>query len=241
VTANQRELLKIETARSEKELKNQTLKTQLELEQLKKTLDTMKRRVEVGTANPSEIEQLVLQIRQAETQLQDLRESHDLETAKHDLRQRELEQNDVYERRRAEADQLRRKIEGLERERTDRDVERERQLERLRQAQELDARARVTYERANAEFADRLTENLPVRPDGERVRIGDVMSVEISGEPDLPRMYTVQSSGTIRLPLIGAIRAEGSTAEQVAKDLRSLLASRQLGDREVVVHTHRRE
>jgi protein involved in polysaccharide export with SLBB domain len=80
-----------------------------------------------------------------------------------------------------------------------------------------------------------------MRPDGERIRIGDIMSVEIAGEPDLPRMYTVQSSGTIRLPLIGAIRTEGSTAEQVAKDLRSLLASRQLGDREVVVHTHRRE
>ena len=239
-TANERERLKIDQLRSEATFKNEVQKTQLELEQLKKTLQLAQRKVEVGTANPDEVEQLLLKIRQAERQMNDLNVARSLEEAKLQLGQRELEQRDVYERRRAAADELRRKIEAVERARADGDVERDRQLERLRGVREVDARARTTLA-ARAELADVPAENLSMRPDGERIRIGDIMSVEIAGEPDLPRMYTVQSSGTIRLPLIGAIRTEGSTAEQVAKDLRSLLASRQLGDREVVVHTHRRE
>jgi beta-lactamase regulating signal transducer with metallopeptidase domain len=42
----------------------------------------------------------------------------------------------------------------------------------------------------------------------------DILVVEISGEPDLPQAYHVQSDGTIRLPLLPAIKVSGLTAAQ---------------------------
>lgn len=211
ITANERDRLKIELARTEAEMKTKSLSTMREIEALKSALSAAARQVDVGMKDPREVEDLRRQMADAEGRLQDVQREREFEAAKILLGQKQLEQNEMYEKRRAEIDESRRKIDEI--------------VEAAGQAKEK-----------------KLLMNRPVRPDGERIRIGDLLFVEISGEPDLPKTYDVQSTGSIRLPLLGAIRVEGSTADQVAKDLTSLLASRKLGEnREVTVHTHRRE
>jgi hypothetical protein len=60
-------------------------------------------------------------------------------------------------------------------------------------------------------------ETVPVTNANETIRPGDVLSVEISGESDLPRTYVVQADGTVRLPILGAIKVAGQTAQQAGQ------------------------
>jgi beta-lactamase regulating signal transducer with metallopeptidase domain len=72
----------------------------------------------------------------------------------------------------------------------------------------------------------------PVIGATETIRSGDVLSVEISGEDDLPPYY-VRSDGTVRLPILGAIKVAGLTTEQarqtIAKQVSRVNASAKVG------------
>ncbi len=50
-----------------------------------------------------------------------------------------------------------------------------------------------------------------------QIRENDVLLISISGEPDLPESYRVQSDGTIRLPFMPAIKVAGHTVAQAAE------------------------
>jgi beta-lactamase regulating signal transducer with metallopeptidase domain len=80
---------------------------------------------------------------------------------------------------------------------------------------------------------------LVTAPD-ELVRAGDVLTIEISNEPDLPRAYLVQSDGTIRLPLVGAIRVLGLNVRQAHEAIGKQLMDRRLGEGAVLDMTLRR-
>jgi protein involved in polysaccharide export with SLBB domain len=69
----------------------------------------------------------------------------------------------------------------------------------------------------------------PVANPNEPVRAGDLLVIEIAGEPDLPREYEVRTDGSIRLPLIGSVRVLGSTAAQVRDAVAKLITDRGLG------------
>lgn len=69
----------------------------------------------------------------------------------------------------------------------------------------------------------------------------DRLMIEIEGEPELPREFTVRSDGSIRFPFLGNIRVQGSTTSQVQSVIRKLLSDRKLvSNPEVTVSARRR-
>ena len=104
----------------------------------------------------------------------------------------------------------------------------------IRAVQEIEAelKARGTRELSRTE---------PVTNPNEPVRAGDVLVIEIAGEPDLPRNFVVREDGTIRLPLIGSIKVLGSTVRQVRDAVAKQIIDRKLGtDPGVAVSLRRR-
>lgn len=73
------------------------------------------------------------------------------------------------------------------------------------------------------------------------ISAGDVLRVEIEGEPALPRDYRVDGRGTITLPLLGAIQAAGRTAGEVRGEIRRLLIERGLKSEPAVTVTRRQD
>ena len=67
----------------------------------------------------------------------------------------------------------------------------------------------------------------------------DVLTIEIHGEPDLPRTYVVESGGTVRLPLVGTISVAKLTTAQAREAIQKQLADRRLEARDVTVGLRR--
>ena len=63
----------------------------------------------------------------------------------------------------------------------------------------------------------------------------DLLKVEVFGVPDLNRSVRVSASGQIALPLIGTVRADGLTGEQLAADLAARLAKDYLQNPQVTI------
>jgi beta-lactamase regulating signal transducer with metallopeptidase domain len=76
--------------------------------------------------------------------------------------------------------------------------------------------------------------------EGDPVRAGDVLVIEIRGEPDVPRAYAVQQDGTIRLPLSAPLRVQGLTATGVEQEVVRQLTARGLEHPSVAVKLRRR-
>lgn len=76
----------------------------------------------------------------------------------------------------------------------------------------------------------------PVAAPGD-YRIGpqDLLKVEVFGVPDLNRSVRVSASGQIALPLIGTVRAENLTGEQLAAKIAARLARDYLQDPQVTI------
>jgi beta-lactamase regulating signal transducer with metallopeptidase domain len=74
----------------------------------------------------------------------------------------------------------------------------------------------------------------------EPVRAGDILDIVLHGEPDLPKTFSVQTDGTIRFPLVGAIRVLGLTARQVQETLGKQLSERKLAAGSAIDVTLRR-
>jgi multidrug resistance efflux pump len=75
-----------------------------------------------------------------------------------------------------------------------------------------------------------LSSSAPVANANETVRVGDLLVIEIAGEPDLPRVYIVADTGAIRLPLIGNVPVRDLTALQVREAVMRELKERRLAD-----------
>jgi protein involved in polysaccharide export with SLBB domain len=63
-------------------------------------------------------------------------------------------------------------------------------------------------------------------PGGYRVGPGDVLEVNVPGRPDLSRLPTVQTTGTVFLPLLNEVTVEGLTVGDIRSRLTRLLAER---------------
>jgi hypothetical protein len=128
------------------------------------------------------------------------------------------------------------------------------QIQAMRAAaeQELQERARLV-EAARAEREARLIQartverderllssSAPVDDANATVRAGDVLVIEIAGEPDLPRVYAVDSGGAVRLPLIGNIAVMNLKAAQVRDAVVRALTERRLAGKPAVTVTLRR-
>ncbi len=72
-----------------------------------------------------------------------------------------------------------------------------------------------------------------------RVRLGDLLTVTLLGEDQIPRWYVIESDGTIRLPLIGRVTVVDRMASEIHAAIAALLAKHNLGQgriRSVVIH-----
>jgi polysaccharide export outer membrane protein len=62
-----------------------------------------------------------------------------------------------------------------------------------------------------------------------RIRPGDVLEVTVAGRPDLSRLRTVQTTGTIWMPRIAVVRVEGLSPEQAGLKVAELLGGHEGG------------
>ncbi len=62
---------------------------------------------------------------------------------------------------------------------------------------------------------------------------GDVVDVRVFNEPDLSGTHQISPNGTIRLPLVGVVRAAGCTADQLAVRIQQAYNERYLKDADV--------
>ena len=65
----------------------------------------------------------------------------------------------------------------------------------------------------------------------------DKVTVDVYGLPDLSKTLTVDSSGTIALPLVGTIMAAGRTTAELSGDIAARLRTRYVRDPQVTVNT----
>jgi len=73
-----------------------------------------------------------------------------------------------------------------------------------------------------------LLATLPVAGQADRAgayRLGprDLVSIQVYEEPDLSGKFTVNEDGTVRLPLVGNVQAEGLTEDELAARLKAVL------------------
>ena len=64
---------------------------------------------------------------------------------------------------------------------------------------------------------------------------GDVLSVNVFGQENLSRQYSVDGSGYISMPLIGAVQARGETTFQLDKRIAAKLKTSYIKDPKVTV------
>jgi polysaccharide export outer membrane protein len=68
-----------------------------------------------------------------------------------------------------------------------------------------------------------------------QVGSGDVLEVEVIGNPDLSRLPTVQTNGAILLPLLGEVQVAGLTVGEIQRKVTNLLEKDYLVNPQVVV------
>lgn len=81
--------------------------------------------------------------------------------------------------------------------------------------------------------------NLAANAQGGRVLSkSDVIQIKVVGQPDMDTTTRVETDGTVNFPYVGRIRAAGLTEEQLAHNIESRLAERQIvTDAHVLVET----
>jgi polysaccharide export outer membrane protein len=78
--------------------------------------------------------------------------------------------------------------------------------------------------------------DLPPPTEKSTVGPGDVFSMEVVGEKELPREYQVASDGTVDLPYLQTVHVTGLEPQEIARVIRKLLIEKQiLRDPSVVV------
>jgi beta-lactamase regulating signal transducer with metallopeptidase domain len=194
----ERERQALEEARLQARYRAERVVLETELKALDEQRTRMKQQVEAGTLSPTELGQVERQLVILEQRLKALQTEHDLDRRELELRREQTEQMRELEKVMAA------------RERGEAVVVRER-----------DARARVAVAESLA------SQSLPLDR-AETLRAGDVLVIEIHGEPDVPRAYTVSADGTIRLPLSRPVRVAGRTAADVEQEIVRQLTARGL-------------
>ncbi len=83
---------------------------------------------------------------------------------------------------------------------------------------------------------DNIRLNLPPPTEKSTVGPGDVFTMEIVGEKELPREYQVASDGSVDVPYLQAVPVAGLEPQEIARLIRKLLIEKQiLSDPSVVV------
>jgi polysaccharide export outer membrane protein len=64
---------------------------------------------------------------------------------------------------------------------------------------------------------------------------GDRLRIFVYGQPNLSRIYPLDQSGLIAVPLIGTVKARGLTSQQLARTIRNRLAAQYVKDPQVTI------
>jgi hypothetical protein len=206
----QKALKTLERERLESRLKRQLEESSAELETLEREYRRSKQLVEKGLLNSSDLARLEASMRLLQNKIAAARLEHELEAREMDLRAVESRRQAELARTIAEYEQVKDKY-----------------------ALSIDDYAVAARDRLLL-----LRETVEV-DQAEPIRAGDVLVIEIRGEPDVPRAYSVQENGMIRLPLSPPLRVQGMTVQQVAQDLAKQLTARGLDQPAVDVKLRR--
>jgi hypothetical protein len=218
-----RERTRLDLERAQAELKARQGAWAAELEALRRRHEETLKLVDMGGATQVAVSQLRAQIAAVERDMRTAEAEMKFRSAVTALESREVEQTREYAQRPQERAAAVRALE----------------ITKERQAQQT-ARLEESLKALDREFGQQavagarqtpLIEQSTVVLSGPdaRVRTGDVVIAEIDGEDQLPRAYVVSSNGTIRLPLLGAIRVEGLTAVEIESAVARQLTDRRLG------------
>ena len=71
--------------------------------------------------------------------------------------------------------------------------------------------------------------------DGYALDTADRLRVFVYGQPNLSRIYPLDQSGHIAVPLIGAVKARGLTSQRLAQIIRNRLASQYVKDPQITI------
>ena len=109
----------------------------------------------------------------------------------------------------------------------------QRQLEQVQTAQAKSVTQPQDPDAVAAQYRKMLTERrllvAPPLDPAAPVQAKDVMSITITGEPDLPAIHVVAEDGTIRLPFVGSIKVAGLTAAQAREAVGKRLSEKKVG------------
>lgn len=78
-------------------------------------------------------------------------------------------------------------------------------------------------------------QGFPESDDSYVLDTGDRLRVFVYGQPNLSRLYPVDQSGLVSVPLIGLVKARGLTSQQLAHAIRNRLAAQYVKDPQVTV------
>ncbi len=238
-----REHLDLEQVRAQLDMQHELDASKIQLDELHNQRARVRQLVEKGLLSRDELAKVEHRIQEVELMMTHAKEQRGVRMKELEVLQRDLaQQGELKQLHRADVEkmyaelqaQAQRQAQTGRRDARDQEaykahlLELERQLREYRQAMEAykatlagdqmrEARARV-QDRAEATGFPRegrlLAETVPVTGANETIRTGDVLSVEISGESDLPRAYVVQGDGTVRLPILGSFKVAGLTVQQ---------------------------
>lgn len=215
-----RERLDMEQMRAQLDRQHELEASKIQLDELHNQRARMKQLVDKGLASRDDLAKMENRIQEVELMMTHAREQRDVRLKELEALQGELvRQGELKQLHRGDLAKVYAEVQARA----------ERQLREYRQAMEAyrasvaaeelrEARARDVQGRAYPSEVPRgerlLAETVPVTGANETIRTGDVLSVEISGEYDLPRAYIVQGDGTLRLPILGSIKVAGLTVQQ---------------------------
>jgi uncharacterized membrane protein len=234
----QRAKLEMQLAQASAGLDMAALQAQIEVAQ--RAAERTRRLVETGLATASTLSEQEARLVQLQQALQRTELGHERTVEEFQLRVREAEQRQEFEKRML-AIQAELAIVGQQ---SGMRADIQAQAEAVaRQVEQLIAQAEAARGvAAGSRGADELlmAQTTTVTDAGARVQERDVLVVEISGETLLPRAYQVATDGSIRLPLLGEVQVRGLTSREVRDLVSTRLADRRLAEGAAITVTIRR-
>jgi len=100
---------------------------------------------------------------------------------------------------------------------------------------DADNPASPSPELLESESTDTPEADRPSDESAYRVQVGDSVTIEVFQEPDISRMFTISSEGTINHPLLGKTEVTGLTIEEIESRIHDLLGADYLVDPRVIV------
>jgi len=248
----QDERLLLDQKQAEAQLQARMAELRTQLESLEARRQQLKQRVEVGVVNPAELREVEAQLQLLKQKLVSVQAEQELRSADLLLRRREVQQLRQYELVQREYEKARAELEGrsdIKRQEEElralaemhprrKELEEELYRKMLSQSEPVEIKNRLEYERALRDFAA-VAGTIEITAPNEAIRAGDVLTIEIHGEPDLPRTYVVAPDGTVRLPLVGTISVAKLTTRQAREAVQKQLTDRRLEARDVTVSLRR--